>query len=243
MTNLRLGLLLVGLGSLLAQAASAQESAPNPSAPANQGGVTKEEIKKFLNAQISEDAIISYIRKHPPYPPICCDDLTDLKRSGASDDLIKALIEAETPPGQQPQYAPPAYSDSGAEGYPDSSYYYSYPSTSYPYPYYSYPPPTVFFFHDDHRFDHDHRSEHFRHPERDEHSGAHPQTTPRPQPSRPPSQGATPHGEPLPREGHHQERSVLIPKPAKRFGRGPGLRTAENQDPERRGAGLTVGAA
>ena len=216
MTIPRLGLILLGLSCLPLRTTAAQESPPNPSAAANRGGVTKEEIKKFLEAQVSEDAIIVYIRKHPPDPPICCDDLTDLKRSGASDDLIKALIQAETPSGESSQVLPPTDSESSPEEYPESSPdYYYYPGYSYPYPYY-YPPPSVFFFHDnrlhDRRFDRDRRVDRFRRPEgvdrfRNQPEGQFRQA---PQPSRPPAPGATPpapgatpRGGALPRDPRH----------------------------------------
>jgi hypothetical protein len=206
MTIPRLELILLGLSAVMLRTSAAQDTPPNPSAAPNHEGVTKEEIKKFLEAQISEDAIISYIRKHPPNPPICCDDLTDLKRSGASDDLIKTLIEAESPSAGPSQALPPADSDVSPEEYPESSpqYYYS-PGYSYPYPsYYYYPPPSVFFFHDP-RFDRDRRVDRFRRPEgvgRFRNDSQAP-SRPAPQTSRPPAQGATPRGGALPREGSH----------------------------------------
>ena len=188
MTTMRLGLLLAGLSVFLIRTGAAQEGTSTPPPAAHQAGVTKDEIKKFLEAQLSEDAIIAYIQRHPPNPPICCDDLTDLKRSGAGDEVILALIEAEAPSGQQLDYSySPADSEpstNDSSGGASIDYYY-YPRNPRPRTFTSSPPPVIVL--RDRRFDR------FRRPPRDR-FWARPQRPVRPIPPRvrPPAQGATP---------------------------------------------------
>jgi hypothetical protein len=145
MTTLRLGLLLAGLSAFLIQTGVAQDGKATPPPPEKQTGVTKDEIKKFLEATLSEDAIIAYIERHPPNPPICCDDITELKRLGAGDEVILALIEAEAPSAEHPDYASAADAEPSTDDYSDSpsTEYYYYPSNPRPYRVYSSPPPVI----------------------------------------------------------------------------------------------------
>src|SRR5262249_9201524 len=116
MTTMRLGLLLAGLSAFLIRTSAAQEGASTPPPASSQAGVTKDAIKKFMQAQFSDYTIIAYIQRHPPDPPFSSDDLADLKHWGASDDLILALIETE-----EPQYPPSADSEPAASEEADGS--------------------------------------------------------------------------------------------------------------------------
>jgi hypothetical protein len=189
MTTMRLGLLLAGLSAFQIRTARAQDGASTSGPAAQQAGVTKDEIKKFLEAQLSEDAIIAYIERHPPNPPMCCDDLTDLKYAGAGDEVILALIEAEVPSGEQLDYSySPADSEpstNDSSGGASIDYYY-YPRNPRPRTFTSSPPPVIVL--RDRRFDR------FRRPPRDRFWGRSPRplrATPRPV-VRPPLQAAPP---------------------------------------------------
>jgi len=104
-------------------------------------GVTKEDLKKLIEAKLPDSTIIAYLKSHPPVPQLSSDDIVALKKAGASDVVLEALLGASgsttpapaTPPAST-TVAPstvvvPDYSYSY-----DSPYYYSYPYDSY-YPY------------------------------------------------------------------------------------------------------------
>jgi hypothetical protein len=117
--------------------------------------VTKEEIKKLAAAGISEDVIVSYIRKHGPVAPLSADDLVELKKAGAGEKVLAACVNApapEAPRASAPRtsvsapvsyaYEEPVYVYSSYRPYSWYGYGYGYgcwPYTSWSfYPYYSY---------------------------------------------------------------------------------------------------------
>jgi len=118
--------------------------------------VSKEEVRRLLDAHVSEQTIISYVQRNGPMEALSVEDLGDLKGAGASDTLLQALIQAQTSSSynQTPStdstpyttgsstvvYESPQYYYYPSSGYPTYSYSYPAPyySTYYPYPYYPY---------------------------------------------------------------------------------------------------------
>jgi hypothetical protein len=129
--------------------------------------VTREDIRKLLAAHISEQTILAYVQRNGPMDVLSAQDLGELKDAGASDSLLKALIQAETSTLAATPYrstersypsadstTPNVYSyASPYDAYPYSYYYPYYYSTYYPYYPYSYWPwfgfwaSSAFFFH------------------------------------------------------------------------------------------------
>ena len=127
--------------------------------------VTKEDVKKLLNAGISDATIVVYIHQNAPAMPLSADDIAGLKAAGAGDAVLKALQDAAGSSG----YSPSSYS------YPYYPYYY-YPY-SYYYPYYPSYPVATFSFGFGHS--HVHHDGHVHHPPI-HHSSPHPVTAPHP---------------------------------------------------------------
>lgn len=110
--------------------------------------VDKNDIRKLLAAGISEPTIVEFIRKNAPAEPLSIDDITELKKAGAGDAVLSAMLEASRTSDAvtRTQDRPPTV----VYTYPSSSYYY-YPYYSsysyypysyrhpYPYAYRSYP--------------------------------------------------------------------------------------------------------
>jgi hypothetical protein len=100
--------------------------------------VSKEELRRLLDARVPDAAIVAYIRKHGPVEPLSIEDITELKSAGASDDVMQALIEGSRSADAltRPSESPEPYDDSG------SYYYYPYyaPFTLYPSFIYTYRP-------------------------------------------------------------------------------------------------------
>ena len=100
--------------------------------------VTKDEVRRLLEAHVSDQTLIAYVQKNGPMQPLTIDDLTQLKNAGASDELLRFLLEssrssdAMTPAPSTNDYS----SDSTTVIYGAPQYYY-YPST---YPSYAYAP-------------------------------------------------------------------------------------------------------
>jgi len=89
--------------------------------------VTKEDVRRLLDAHVSDATLISYIKKHGPVEPLTINDLTDLKKAGASDDVLQALLDgSRTSEAVVPEY--------GSDAAPATYYYYPYyvPYTIYP---------------------------------------------------------------------------------------------------------------
>ena len=105
--------------------------------------VTKEDLRKLLDAGVSDQTIIEYIRSNGPAEPLSVEDVTDLKKAGASDSILRAMLEASRTSEAMTPSHPPADRST-------TTTYYSYPSYSYSsydpyyYPYYSYYPSLSF---------------------------------------------------------------------------------------------------
>lgn len=107
--------------------------------------ITKEELRRLLDAHVSDAAIVSYIRKHGPVQPLSIEDITELKKAGASDEVLRTLVEASRPSDAvtRPSESPEPYDDPGPPS--TGGYYYYYypyyaPFTLYPSFIYSYRP-------------------------------------------------------------------------------------------------------
>jgi hypothetical protein len=98
--------------------------------------VSKEEVKKLLQAGLTEDVILKYVGQHAPMAKLTPEDIADLKNAGASDSLLKGLMDASTAKAAPPADQSPTYSA------PQETYnYYNYDSYNYEYPnYYPYYP-------------------------------------------------------------------------------------------------------
>jgi len=106
--------------------------------------VSREEVRRLLDAHVSEQTIISYVQRNGPMEAMSVEDLSDLKSAGASDSLLQALIQAQT--GYSSNRTPSTdtttpYSSGSSTVIYDSPQYYYYPSTAYPTYSYSYPAP------------------------------------------------------------------------------------------------------
>jgi hypothetical protein len=113
--------------------------------------VSKEEVRRLLDAHVSDQTIISYVQKNGPMQPLSIEDLSQLKNAGASDELLRALLDASRPSdavtpsaGTTEPYASGSTTtviyDTPRTYYYPTPYYvpYSYPSYYYySYPYYS----------------------------------------------------------------------------------------------------------
>lgn len=94
--------------------------------------VTKADVKKLLDAKVSEATILTYLEAHGPVAPLSSTDLVELKEAGASAALLKTLVESASSSTNVPssqQYGTIPYRNYS------SNYYYS--SPYYPYYYYS----------------------------------------------------------------------------------------------------------
>jgi len=116
--------------------------------------VTKEDVRRLLNAGVSDQTIVEFIRRNAPAEPLSVEDVTELKAVGASDAVLNAMLVASrtsdvvTPaPSSRNSYSSGSTTYVVPEYYPSYSYSYSYPGYSYPYyssytpyyyPYYSY---------------------------------------------------------------------------------------------------------
>ena len=106
--------------------------------------VSKEEVRRLLDAHVSEQTIVSYVQRNGPMDALSVEDLSDLKGAGASDNLLQALIQAQTASSynRTPSTdSTPYTTGSSSTVVYDSPQYYYYPSTGYPtYSYSSYYP-------------------------------------------------------------------------------------------------------
>ncbi|HVE38706.1 MAG TPA: hypothetical protein VNM14_02380 [Planctomycetota bacterium] len=110
--------------------------------------VSKEEVRRLLDAHVSEQTIISYVQRNGPMEVLSVEDLGDLKGAGASDSLLQALIQAQTSSSYRPpstDSTPYTTEPSSTVIYDSPQYYYSYPSTAYPAYSYSYPAPYYYY--------------------------------------------------------------------------------------------------
>jgi hypothetical protein len=171
-------------------------------------GVTKEDIRKLLDAGVSDSTIIEYIRANGPAEPLSVDDVTDLKKAGAGDSVLRAMLDssratdAVTPSTDRSTttYSSTSPSYSYYSSYPSYSYpSYSYYSTPYYYPYYSTYYPSVYFsyyprsYYSSYRYPYYHNHNYYNYPRYNHYPnsvtpyrGQHPQTV---QPSHAPRHG------------------------------------------------------
>ena len=106
--------------------------------------VTKEDVRRLLNAGVSEQTIVEFIRRNAPAEPLSVEDVMELKAAGAGDAVLNAMLEASrASEAVAPSKSSNSYGDSYT--YPGTTYSYSYPEYSYApyasfyYPYYYYP--------------------------------------------------------------------------------------------------------
>lgn len=110
---------------------------------ATSADVTKEEIRKLAAAGISEEVIVSFIRRHGPVASLSADDLVELKKAGAGEKVLAACVNAPAPtvPTPRASYTTPASYAYEEPAYIYSSYYRPYSWYGYGYgygwPYYS----------------------------------------------------------------------------------------------------------
>lgn len=119
-------------------------------------GVTKEDLKKLVSAGVTDDVILAFVQANGPVDSLSADDLIELKKAGASDKLLQAVLAKPEKPQEQPparpqpaaQQAPPAtepqrvverqtvYAEPVRTtydyAYPPVTYDYYYPSTVTP---------------------------------------------------------------------------------------------------------------
>ena len=60
-------------------------------------GVSKEDIQKLVENRISEPLILAFIRVNGPMGELSSTDLVELKRMGASDSIVLALLDSSAP--------------------------------------------------------------------------------------------------------------------------------------------------
>jgi hypothetical protein len=105
--------------------------------------ITKEDLRKLLDAGVGDQVIVEYIRSNGPAEPLSVEDVTELKKAGASDSVLRAMLDASRTSDAVTPTAPKGtttYSDSSSYSYSYPSYSYSYSYAPYYYPYYpSYP--------------------------------------------------------------------------------------------------------
>ncbi len=105
--------------------------------------VSKEEVRRLLDAHVSEQTIVSYVQRNGPMEALSVEDLSDLKSAGASDSLLQALIQAQTASSynRTPSTDSTPYTTESSTVIYDSPQYYYYSSPAYPTYAYSYPAP------------------------------------------------------------------------------------------------------
>jgi len=59
--------------------------------------VDKEELKKLVQAGLSDDLILGYVRHKGPLTRLSADDLLELKKAGLSDALLVGLLPHQAP--------------------------------------------------------------------------------------------------------------------------------------------------
>jgi len=105
--------------------------------------VTKEDVRRLLNAGMPEQTLVEYIYRNAPADPLSVDDVMELKAAGATDAVISAMLEASrTAEAVAPSTPDSSSYGSDSSNYPSTTYYDAYPdysSYSYPYASYDYP--------------------------------------------------------------------------------------------------------
>lgn len=76
--------------------------------------VGKEELKKLVQAGLSEELILNYVRYKAPLARISADDLLELKKAGLSDSLLTRLLPYQEPAADPAASAPKPASTAAA---------------------------------------------------------------------------------------------------------------------------------
>ena len=91
--------------------------------------LSKEEIKRLVEAGISDDVIVAYVRTHGPVQALTTQDLIDLRSANVSEKVLTAMISSASLPRETvtpepvPEEAPVTYS---YPWYYADGYYYDY---------------------------------------------------------------------------------------------------------------------
>lgn len=70
--------------------------------------VGKEELKKLVQAGLSDELILNYVRYKAPLARISAEDLLELKKAGLSDSLLTRLLPFQEPATDAPAGPRPA---------------------------------------------------------------------------------------------------------------------------------------
>jgi hypothetical protein len=111
---------------------------------------TKEDLKKLVAAGVGDDVILAFVRANGPAPKLSADDVAELKKAGASNQVLASLM-GTAPSAPAPRvvekvvekevYVPRTTYVTSPAYYTDAwyspSYYYS---SAYAYPSYTYRP-------------------------------------------------------------------------------------------------------
>ena len=60
--------------------------------------VSKEDVKKLVAAGISDNVILTYVRANGPMEKLSPDDVIELKKAGATEKVLAAIVAKEPPP-------------------------------------------------------------------------------------------------------------------------------------------------
>lgn len=88
--------------------------------------LTKEEIQRLVQAGVSDDVIVAYIRQYGPVGPLTAQDLIDLRHENVSEKVLTAMVASSTAPSPSqtdPEEPPVTYS---YPWYYPAGYYYDY---------------------------------------------------------------------------------------------------------------------
>jgi hypothetical protein len=70
--------------------------------------VGKEELKKLVQAGLSDDLIVNYVRYKAPLSRLSADDVIELKKSGLGDSLLVKLLPYQEPAAEASPAPKPA---------------------------------------------------------------------------------------------------------------------------------------
>ena len=102
--------------------------------------VTKEDVRRLLDAGVSNRTLVEYIKRNAPAAPLSVEDIAELKHHGASDEVLQAMLQASrTSDAVTPSHPP-------EDSYPSSSYSYAPSYSTYSTPYYGPYYPSSFYY-------------------------------------------------------------------------------------------------
>lgn len=81
--------------------------------------VTKEDLVKLLDHQISDDVIIAYVQAYGPVASFSSEDLVELKIKGASDRVILELLKIKSDTAEKVKSTTPQRPAQDLERAPD----------------------------------------------------------------------------------------------------------------------------